>query len=291
MATSVTSSERQPTSTISQDTVVLVYVSVVDNGTTGQLKTVTLNDAGTDYAVGDILTVTQAGASSGTIVVTSISAILPDVRGPVATFAIHQSGTGYYIGSGLSTAWQLKTVTLNNGGIDYSVGDVLTITQAGASSGTIVVTGVAAVLPAVKGPVTTFIIQQKGAGYTPDNGLSTTTTSIGTGCKVNITEASSIGTGCKVNITDVSGMLYKRTYEYGNLSWSAVETLVNGTHPDLVDRSGTLWLVWVDGSNIKYSNSLDGGITLTPINTLINNATLPGITVLPNLDIGIACFR
>jgi len=291
MATSVTSSERQPTSTISQDTVVLVYVSVVDNGTTGQLKTVTLNDAGTDYAVGDIITVTQAGASSGTIVVTSISAILPDVRGPVATFAIHQSGTGYYIGSGLSTAWQLKTVTLNNGGIDYSVGDVLTITQAGASSGTIVVTGVAAVLPAVKGPVTTFIIQQKGAGYTPDNGLSTTTTSIGTGCKVNITEASSIGTGCKVNITDVSGMLYKRTYEYGAVGWSAVETLVNGAHPDLVDRSGTLWLVWVDGSNIKYSNSLDGGITLTPINTLINNATLPGITVLPNLDIGIACFR
>jgi len=290
MVTSVTSSERQPTSTISQDTVVLVYVSVVDGGTTGQLKTVTLSNGGTDYAVGDILTITQAGASNGTIVVTSVSAVLPDVKGPVATFAVQQSGTGYYIGSGLSTAWQLKTVTLSNGGTDYAIGDVLTITQAGASGGTIVVTGVANIFPNTRGPVTTFVIQQKGAGYTLDNGLSTTATSIGTGCKVNITEASSTGIGCKVNTTDVSGTLYKRTYEYGAVGWDTVEILVNGTHPDLVDQSGKLWLVWVDGTNIKYANSFDGGITLTPTNTLINNASLPGITTLPNGFTGVACF-
>ena len=101
---------------------------------------------------------------------------------------------------------------------------------------------------------------------------------------------STISQDTVVLVYKIDDTLYKRTYEYGASGWSAVETLLVGENPDLVDQSGKLWLVWVDGTNIKYANSFDGGITLTPPSIRINNATLPGITVLPNKDVGIACF-
>jgi hypothetical protein len=101
---------------------------------------------------------------------------------------------------------------------------------------------------------------------------------------------SAISQDIVVLVYNIEGTLYKRTYEYGAVGWDTVETLVVGENPDLVDQSGKLWLVWVDGSNIRYANSFDGGITLTPPNTLINNAFLPGITTLPNGFTGVACF-
>jgi hypothetical protein len=101
---------------------------------------------------------------------------------------------------------------------------------------------------------------------------------------------STISQDTVVLVYKIDDTLYKRTYEYGANAWSSVETLLVGEYPDLVDQSGKLWLVWVDGSNIKYANSFDGGITLTPPNTLINNASLPGITTLPNGFTGVACF-
>lgn len=74
------------------------------------------------------------------------------------------------------------TVTLAAGGTGYTVGDFLTITQAGAVGGTL------RVLTLGLSDVVTFSFISGGSGYTVANTLATTVSpSGGTGCTVNIT--------------------------------------------------------------------------------------------------------
>ena len=74
------------------------------------------------------------------------------------------------------------TVTLNNGGIDYSVNDVLTIIQGAGFDGTVTVTSVAG------GVVDGISLTTAGNDYSVANGLSTTVVPAGgTGCLINIT--------------------------------------------------------------------------------------------------------
>lgn len=53
--------------------------------------------AGTGYQIGDLLTVTQGGASGGVIQVLTVTG------GAVATFAVQQAGTGYSVAGALAT--------------------------------------------------------------------------------------------------------------------------------------------------------------------------------------------
>jgi len=87
----------------------------------------------------------------------------------------------------------------------------------------------------------------------------------------------------------IDGTLYKRIFTYGSNSWSEVSAVSLGSHPDLVDRSGTLWVVWESGGDIKVAYSYDGGETLTAATTLISNATLPSIVILSTGLVGVAC--
>jgi len=76
----------------------------------------------------------------------------------------------------------LYTVTLNNGGSGYSVGNTLTITQVGASGGTLNVETVAG------GVVTGIRITGVGTAYSVADALATTVSPAGgTLCTVNIT--------------------------------------------------------------------------------------------------------
>lgn len=79
-------------------------------------------------------------------------------------------------------AGKILAVTIAAGGAGYSVNDVLTVVQAGGSSGTLTVTGVNA------GVITSVTILASGAGYTVANTLATTVApSGGSNCTINIT--------------------------------------------------------------------------------------------------------
>lgn len=75
------------------------------------LKTVTINAAGTGYAVGDLCTVVQGTASGGVVRVATI-----DVSGGVTSLEINglDNGTGYTFGTGLTTTGGTGTGFLVN---------------------------------------------------------------------------------------------------------------------------------------------------------------------------------
>ena len=67
------------------------------------LGSVTPNNPGTGYTVGDIITIQSTGASGGTAVVTSISGVNP--TGPVTGLSVLTTGQNYSAtGTGLSTS-------------------------------------------------------------------------------------------------------------------------------------------------------------------------------------------
>ena len=88
----------------------------------------------------------------------------------------------------IATIYQpVTTVTLNAGGNNYSVDDVLTVIQSGGSGCTVTVTSVAA------GVVDGISLTTGGNGYVVENALATTVLpNVGTGCKINITVISDI---------------------------------------------------------------------------------------------------
>ena len=61
------------------------------------ISTVVINAGGTGYAVGDILTITQTGASSGKVLVEKVSA------GVITQISIYDEGEGYAVATGLAT--------------------------------------------------------------------------------------------------------------------------------------------------------------------------------------------
>ena len=79
--------------------------------------------------------------------------------------------------------YTVKTVTIHNGGINYSINDVLTIIQGGANTAKVRVTSVDGGV--VDGVELTIV----GSGYTLANELTTTVLpNVGSGCELNITE-------------------------------------------------------------------------------------------------------
>ena len=63
----------------------------------GKIATIAVTAGGTGYAVGDILQITQAGASGSKVVVLTVAA------GVVATVALVEGGTGHAVAAGLPT--------------------------------------------------------------------------------------------------------------------------------------------------------------------------------------------
>lgn len=107
-------------------------------GTADMLIQLTLNNGGTGYVNGDILTVTQSGGSFQ-IVVTA-------TNGSIQSATILAGGTGYTVGDvvtivGGSATYTVNTVsggtitsvTVNNSGTGYTAGDVLNIVDGSAT--------------------------------------------------------------------------------------------------------------------------------------------------------------
>jgi len=87
------------------------------------------------------------------------------------------------------SAGGINAVAINTAGTTYTVGNVLKVTQAGASGGGYVVTAVDG-----SGGVTAVTRISPGTGYSIASGLATTVSPAG-------------GTGCKLNITGLGGVI------------------------------------------------------------------------------------
>jgi len=104
-----------------------------------------------------------------------------------AALYFNQSPAPLYLYIGKADPAGLKKLTVNAGGTGYHVGDILGVTQAGASAGTVRVATLAPGSPS--GVVATVTVQNAGTGYTVATGKATTSSGSpkGTGCTVNIT--------------------------------------------------------------------------------------------------------
>lgn len=82
----------------------------------GEIATVAIGDAGTDYAVGDIVEVTQTGGAGAKLVVTSV-----DAYGGVTGIVVVEGGQGFSVDT------DLATVALTGSGADDLTIDISTL--------------------------------------------------------------------------------------------------------------------------------------------------------------------
>lgn len=178
----------------------------------------------------------------------------------------------------------VSTVTIANGGSGYTLNDVLTIVQSGASGCTLTATGVTA------GAVTGVTLTTAGLSYSVANGLATTVAPPG-------------GTACTINITAIAATpIDLASFEIDMGNQVALQTSVNSSTgllwTEIVGRKPTMRLdpaqhvptlsgAALDGEVQWYSRLLSGDalgttgvITLGPFSTGVNY--VPFTITLPN---------
>jgi hypothetical protein len=94
--------------------------------------------------------------------------------------------------------------------------------------------------------------------------------------------------GNVVLVFEREGRLVRRIFVYGFSTWEAEDVLVFGSHPQLVDQSGLLWLVWEQSDVIFYATSMDGGRNFSSLGALPWTGVTPSVEVLPNGFVGVA---
>ena len=171
----------------------------VGRQTATSISAISVNAAGTDYNVNDVLTIVQSGGSGGTATVTAIE------NGGISTATINAAGTGYSVddvltivqsgGSGgtakvatIGTSGEVTSIVVTAAGTSYNVGTNLTTTvsPSGGSGCTLNITAI------IDGGVSTVTLTTDGTGYATGTGLTTTVSPSG-------------GSGCTIDITSISG--------------------------------------------------------------------------------------
>lgn len=135
----------------------------------GKIATVAVNAGGTGYAVGDILSITQAGAAGAKLVVSSIGG-----GGAVTGVVVVEGGHSYSVASGLATTH------LTGGGNDactINISTLATTTMAVSATGTVNAGDALKDLIFVEALTTPQVISAIGQqlGYTPVLVMSTST--------------------------------------------------------------------------------------------------------------------
>ena len=163
---------------------------------------------------------------------------------------------------------QISAVVVTTGfaGLNYQVGDVLTIVQTGASGGTVTVTAVD-----INGVITNWSISGDGKNYSPATGLATTG-GHGSGAQFDITATGNTFAGCAVNLSTDGGLSYN---QIGSIQGNATTGYTVGDWPsandpdttddlsvDLTESQGTLLSYQVqDEDDFNWPCYVDGGGT------------------------------
>jgi len=128
-----------------------------------------------------------------------------------------------------ATSGGLGTVTLGAGGSDYRAGDVLGVTQRGASDGKVTVSTVG-----TGGTVTALRLTTAGSSYSIANGLSTTNVA-----------GSLAGAGTTINVT---GLI-----SFPNQTLEPVYVW-NNTYSPPPNNPYALWATWPEEANVIVEN-------------------------------------
>ena len=164
---------------------------------------VTAGNAGSGYAVGDILYVAPNVNLTGSLgLVCKVATISGgDATGPVSSVTLLYGGyQGYSSTSGLPTingaavTGKIVNISLYNTGINYKVGDIVTVD--GGVGGTIKVLSILG--GGKSGGISTFSLNSQGSDYS--TGITTLSGGSGSGGQVNITSLGSSGTGCQIDV-------------------------------------------------------------------------------------------
>lgn len=162
-----------------------ILTRLVATATSQHVSAAAINNAGTGYTVGDILTITHAGAYQPCL----IEVLTLGGGGAIATFAIRAGG---------AFSNRVATVAVNAGGTSYPVSTTVTLEIQGGTS-----TEKAKVTATTNGSgvVTSVVLFETGGAYTSAPAGTGATTSIigpstattGSGCTINTTMTGLIG--------------------------------------------------------------------------------------------------
>jgi hypothetical protein len=250
---------------------------IVQMATSKHVSAVAVNAGGSSYNVGDMLTVTHAGAAMD-----MTAEVLTLSGSAVATVKLRNMG---------AFSNRLSSAVVNAGGTGYAVGDILEV-----EGGTATQKAKVKVATLSGSAVATVTVQDGGGAYSVAPGLTGATTNndpgsgSGTGCTLNLTMTSLIGTtgaatttdgggsGCTLNLTLTdTGWTCER--DWNNFSYNSVTdekevvlsgTVASGDEPYIAFRSYTA----ADGGDTRYGLLLLG---MTSFNSGLALSAQPNI--------------
>ena len=196
---------------------------IVQAATSKHVSAVAINAGGSGYIVGEMLTVTHAGAALDcTVEVTS------ETGGVVDGIKLRNMG---------AFSDRLASAVVNAGGSGYAVGDVLEV-----EGGTETQNAKVKVATLSGSAVATVTVQDGGGAYTSPPGLTGAATNndpgsgSGTGCTLDLTMTGVIGTSGIATTSDVSGTGCTLNLTLTDTGWTAVRDWNNYSYNSLTDE-------------------------------------------------------
>ena len=195
---------------------------IVQMATSKHVSAATINSGGSSYVVGDVLTITHAGAAMDcSIEVTSVSS------GVIDGIALRNMG---------AFSNRLASAVVNAGGSGYAVGDVLEV-----EGGTYTQAAKVVVATLSGSAVATVTVQDGGGAYSSAPGLTGASTNndpgngSGTGCTLDLTMTSLVGTS-GVSATGGSGSGATFDLTLTDTGWTALRDWNNYSYNSLTDE-------------------------------------------------------
>ena len=202
--------------------------------TNGAITAVALNQGGTDYLIGDTLTITNANA--GGVATLNLGSLVTGTGGFTNATGVSTtggSGTGLTLDTTVDASGALTNLTVNAAGTGYANGETITLTNPNA------------------GGVATTDTLVVGTGYINGTGLATTGGG-GSGLTVDVTTSGGQVTGVTVNAAG-TGYAVDDTITITNPNGGGVQTLGS------IATAGT---GYADGTGIAVVGGGGTGLTV-----------------------------
>ena len=216
--------------------------------TNGAITGIALNQAGTDYLIGDTLTITNANA--GGVATLNLGSLVTGTGGFTNATGVSTtggSGSGLTLDTTVDASGALTNLTINAAGTGYVNGETITLTNPNA------------------GGVSTTDTLVVGTGYINGTGLATTGGG-GSGLTVDVTTSSGQVTGVTVNAAG-TGYSVDDTITITNPNGGGVQTLGS------ISTGGT---GYADGTGIAV---LGGGGTGLTVDLTTSAGVVTGVTI------------
>ena len=221
----------------------------------GAITAIALNTAGTDYLIGDSITITNPNL--GGVATLNLGTLSGGVGGFSAGTAVATTNSGsgddaLTVNTTVDGNGAITNVVINAAGTGYAAGDTITIANSNA------------------GGASTIDTLVGGTGYANGTAIATTTTGSGSGLTLDLTTSSGVVTGAVINAAG-SGYAVDDTITIVNANASGVKTLGSIATAGTGYSTGTAIATTNDGSGSDFTidiSSVDasGAVTAVAIN-------------------------